>query len=44
LFDPFFLASDPSINALNALADELVHLGYPEFDDDFIKELKKEDT
>jgi hypothetical protein len=37
LFDPFFLASDPSINALNALADELVHFGYPEFDEDFIK-------
>jgi hypothetical protein len=42
LFDPFFLASDPSINALNALADELVHFGYPEFDEDFIIELKKE--
>jgi hypothetical protein len=42
LFDPFFLASDTSIDALNALADELVHFGYPEFDEDFIKELKKE--
>jgi hypothetical protein len=42
LFDPFFLASDPSINALNALADELVHFGYPEFDEDFICALKKE--
>jgi hypothetical protein len=27
LFDPFFLASDTPINALNALADELVHFG-----------------
>jgi hypothetical protein len=42
LFDPLFLASDTSINALNALADELVNFGYPEFDEDFIKELKKE--
>jgi hypothetical protein len=42
LFDPFLLASDPSINALNALADELVHFVYPEFDEDFINELKKE--
>jgi hypothetical protein len=42
LLDPFFLASDTPINALNALADGLVHFGYPEFDEDFIKELKKE--
>jgi hypothetical protein len=31
-----------SINALNDLADEDIHFGYPEFDEDFIKELKKE--
>jgi hypothetical protein len=42
LFDPLFLASDTSINAMNALANELVHFGYPELDEDFIKELKKE--
>lgn len=42
LFDPLYLATDPPMEVLCVLEDDLAFFAYPEFDDDFLAGLKKE--